>query len=109
VENWEWLAPLGANYSAGVWGYGGYAPVSVYIVSATYGYATGGNTPAAQDLGKQGYHNRANGRGVCNWAFADGHVEAMNWKQTVMPRNLWRVEPEGQAVAYNPGPQYFAP
>ena len=109
VENWEWLGPFGVDYSAGVWGYGGYSPVTVYIQSISYGYATGVNTPAALDMGKQGYHNRSNGRGICNWAFADGHVDAMNWKQTVQPRNLWRVELAKQAQEYNPGPQFFVP
>lgn len=40
-----------------------------------------------EDAGKQGYH-----QGVNNWLFADGHVETMNFRDTLEPINLWRPE-----------------
>lgn len=108
VENWGWEPSLG--YSTGVWGYGGSSSAKVDRQNSSYGYTIGsGQGNIAVDAGKQGYHNRKDNRGVCNWAFADGHVEAMNWKQTIMPRNLWQVDPALQAQAYDPGAQYYLP
>jgi prepilin-type N-terminal cleavage/methylation domain-containing protein/prepilin-type processing-associated H-X9-DG protein len=63
--------------------------------TATYAY-TVANVPnptgtIQYDLGKQGYHMRSGNRGLNNWAFADGHVAAMTWIQTIRPANLWGV------------------
>jgi prepilin-type processing-associated H-X9-DG protein len=63
--------------------------------TATYAY-TVANNPSPQgtiqyDMGKQGYHMRSGQRGINNWAFADGHVAAMTWIQTIRPANLWGV------------------
>ncbi len=87
------------------YGYGGTYTVKRYGVGSTYAY-TRQSLGIAADMGKQGYHSRHNQRGVNNWAFVDGHVERMNWAQTIAPRNLWETDAGKQATAYVPGDGY---
>ncbi len=50
-----------------------------------------GLTPGMPGL--NGYHDNPGGGidGVNNWLFADGHVEALNFHNTITPVNMWAV------------------
>ncbi|MFA6103173.1 MAG: prepilin-type N-terminal cleavage/methylation domain-containing protein [Victivallaceae bacterium] len=39
------------------------------------------------DPAKAGYHSKQN-----NWVFADGHVKAMKWADTIYPFNFWKFK-----------------
>lgn len=57
-----------------------------YNPGYTYEY-TVQNGNLATDPGKAGYHSKQN-----NWAFADGHVKAAKWAETINPTNCWKFK-----------------
>jgi prepilin-type processing-associated H-X9-DG protein len=77
-----------------VYGWGNNYTVNNSWEGGTFSYTRSDSYYATDIAKKRGYHD-----GVSNWAFVDGHVAAMAWVATMSPRNLWRTQPDLQAVA----------
>lgn len=58
-----------------------------------YANITPGDTVIPGPPGINGYHGNPGGNstGVNNWLFADGHVQALNFYNTIAPVNMWAV------------------